>query len=454
MKTPTALYSCSRCGAQTTKWSGRCLECGEWGSLKEDAFQTTESKPTARTTAKPGELHAFTEETSLSAKTSTSGVPSLDLVLGGGLVQGSVSLIAGEPGIGKSTLLAQSALALSKTEKRVIYVTGEESPAQIQRRLKRLTQDVPKDLLFLNNTSAEVIAATIEAELPGLIIIDSIQTLHTSIVSGEAGSVGQVKACAAIITESAKRSHVPVILVGQVTKDGDVAGPRVLEHLVDSVLFLEGDNQHRYRLLRVLKHRFGPTDEVALLTMTERGLEAVEDASQELIRDRPKHISGSTVTCLIEGHRPMLIELQALVSPAGYGTPIRRATGADPARLGMLLAVLARRAGLNALDKDVYANAAGGIEARDPSVDVALAAAIASAVKDIPVESHVGMFGEVGLAGELRPVAMPELRLKEFARMGFTHAIVPKGQTGSPIHGLTVTEASTLKEALQIARII
>jgi len=429
------------------------MECGAWGTLKEDAGEI-ETHGTKRASSKPGDLHSFAEETALHAATSSSGLSSLDLVLGGGVVQGSVTLVAGEPGIGKSTLLAQAAVALGTQGKTVIYVTGEESPSQIQRRLKRLSDTVPKTLLFLDDTDAPTIATTIEANKPALVIIDSIQSLHADQATGEAGSVAQVKACAAIVIEAAKRSHTPVILVGQVTKDGDVAGPRVLEHLVDTVLFLEGDNQHRYRLLRTLKHRFGPTDEVALLAMTERGLEPVADASQELLRDRPTNASGSAVTCLIEGHRAMLIELQALVSPAGYGTPIRRTTGTDPARLGMILAVLARRAGIQAHDKDVYANAAGGIDARDPSVDVALAAAIASAVKDIPLEPRLGLFGEVGLAGELRPVSLPEIRLKEMVRMGFTHVIVPKGQSSHAPSGLTVTEATTLREALQIARIV
>ena len=453
MTKPNILYACSTCGAQNAKWSGRCSECGAWGTLREETGEI-ETRGTKRSSTKSGDLHSFAEETALHAATSSSGLSSLDLVLGGGVVQGSVTLVAGEPGIGKSTLLAQAAIALSAQGKTVIYVTGEESPSQIQRRLKRLADAVPKTLLFLDDTDAPTIAATIGSQKAALVIIDSVQSLRADQATGEAGSVTQVKACAAILTEAAKRSHTPVILVGQVTKDGDVAGPRILEHLVDTVLFLEGDSQHRYRLLRALKHRFGPTDEVALLAMTERGLEPVADASQELLRDRPTNASGSAVTCLIEGHRAMLIELQALVSPAGYGTPIRRATGTDPARLGMLLAVLARRAGIQAHDKDVYANAAGGIDARDPSVDVALAAAIASAVKDIPLEPRLGLFGEVGLAGELRPVSLPELRMKEMARMGFTHVIVPKGQSAHAPSGLTVTEATTLREALQIARIV
>ncbi|MBU0540115.1 DNA repair protein RadA, partial [Patescibacteria group bacterium] len=238
-----------------------------------------------------------------------------------------------------------------------------------------------------------------------------------------------------------------------VTKDGDVAGPRVLEHLVDTVLFLEGDQTHRYRLLRALKHRFGTTDEIALLIMTGNGLEPVEDVSSELLRDRTGGVSGSSVTCLIEGRRSILLEIQALVSPAGYGTPVRRATGIDNARLGMLLAVLARRAGVNALDKDVYVNAAGGIDARDPSVDLAICASIAGALNNTPLDPQTAVFGEVGLGGELRPVSLPELRLKEIARLGFNTAVVPKGQSKASPTGLRAMEASNLQEALKILKL-
>lgn len=449
MPKPSApVYTCDKCDAQSSKWTGRCLECGGWGTLKESAGTEPDEKP--RAAGKPGAVKSFTDETAKQAATQSTELTPLDLVLGGGLVQGAVTLLAGEPGIGKSTLLAQAAIATATKGGRVVYVTGEESPSQVRRRLERLVSTLPPGLLFLDDTNAATTAATIESERPALVIVDSIQAMRLAEMSGEAGSVTQVKASAATISEAAKRTNVPVILVGQVTKDGDIAGPRVLEHLVDTVLFLEGDKDHRYRILRVLKHRFGPTDETALLAMTERGLEQVEDPSSELLRDRAMNTSGSAVTCLIEGQRPMLLELQALVSPAGYGTPIRRATGVDTARLGMLLAVLAKRAGIFALDKDVYANAAGGIDARDPSVDLALCAAIASAVKDIPLDPKTGLFGEVGLAGELRPVSLPELRLKEFARMGFQTIIVPKGQGKQPTGNVVVKEASTLREALAL----
>jgi len=450
---PTLVYVCSKCDAQTPKWSGRCLSCGAWGTLHEENAPTN-SKQTVKTEGVASELQSFAQDVSEQAQTRSTKLSALDAVLGGGLVDGSVTLLAGEPGIGKSTFLAQLSLAMSDREGKLLYITGEESPSQIQRRLHRLVKDIPASMYFLNDTDAPTVAATIEKEKPALTIIDSIQTMSTPDVSGDAGSVSQVRASAALLTQAAKEAHVPLILVGQVTKEGDVAGPRVLEHVVDTVLFLEGDHEHRYRVLRTLKHRFGPTDEVALLAMTERGLQPVEDPSSELLRDRAEGISGSSVTCLIEGRRPMLLEIQALVSPAGYGTPVRRGTGVDTTRLGMLLAVLARRAGVNALDKDVHANAAGGIEAREPSVDLALAIAIASAAKDVPLDPRLGLFGEIGLAGELRPVALPEMRMKELSRMGFVQAIVPKGQSKNAPKGLEVKEVGTLREALQVIRII
>lgn len=454
MARPNVLYACSSCDAQTTKWSGRCLECGAWGSLKEESANVPEEHRPVRGVRKAGVPKSFSEEMTEAARLTSTRVPALDAVLGGGIVAGSVTLLAGEPGIGKSTFLAQAALGLAAAGERILYVTGEESPRQIRRRLERLSTSIPPSLEFLDDADAATVAATIEKERPALTIIDSVQMLRTDAVNGEAGSVTQVKASAATVTEAAKQSHVPVILVGQVTKDGDIAGPRVLEHLVDTVLFLEGDRDHRFRVLRVLKHRFGPTDDVAILAMTERGLEVVEDPSTELLRDRPRGAPGSSVSCLIEGRRAVLIELQSLVSPAGYGTPVRRATGVDPARLGMILAVLARRSGVQAVDKDVYANATGGIDARDPSVDLALAVAIASAVKDVALDPRLAVFGEIGLAGELRPVSLPDLRLKELKRLGFAQAIVPRGQSKQAPPGMDVREAATVREALQMAKIV
>ncbi|MCC7357064.1 DNA repair protein RadA [Candidatus Uhrbacteria bacterium] len=444
----TSIFSCSKCGNQFPKWAGRCESCGAWGTVLEEENQTT-AHETEKNTSKPGKIKLFSDKFHATANTIPTNVHALDFILGGGLVSGSVSLIAGEPGIGKSTLLAQCALAVTKNGKRVMYVTGEESPTQVKRRLERLSPKLPETLFALDETNADIIAATILNQKPDLTIIDSIQTIRTEQANGEAGSVSQIKSSAAIITAAAKSSSCPVILVGQVTKEGDVAGPRILEHLVDTVLFLEGDNAHRYRLLRCLKHRFGPTDEIAVMTMTEHGLETVTDPSEELLRDRLINTSGTAITCLLEGHRCVLIELQALVTSAGYGTPIRRATGIDQARLGILLAVLAKRANIHALDKDVYVNATGGIDARDPSNDLGLALAIMSAVKEKALDPRTGCMGEIGLAGELRPISLPEVRLKEFSRLGFTTVIGPQIKKIQIPKGLTYHGVGTLREAIQ-----
>lgn len=453
MKGP--IHACSKCDAQFSKWSGRCTACGAWGTIGQEPTAAPSKNNNSRQIGTAAETTSFAKpDQNLQAALCPTGFQCLDFTLGGGLVDGSVTLIAGEPGVGKSTLLAQLGLVFAAADKSVLYVTGEESPAQIKRRLERLAKSVPEKFNYLDELEADTIAATIEKDKPRLTIVDSVQSIRLADIAGEPGSVGQVKACAATISSAAKRSHCPVIFVGQVTKEGDVAGPRVLEHLVDTVLYLEGDRMHRYRLLRALKHRFGPTDEVALLAMTEQGLEPVDDVSTELLKDRAMGVAGSTVTAILEGHRPMLLEIQALVSPAGYGTPIRRTTGIDNARLGMLLAVLARRAGLQALDKDVYANAAGGIDARDPSVDLAVATSIASAVKDTPLDPRLMVFGEIGLAGELRPVSLPEQRLKEATRLGFTMALVPRGQGKNAPKGIEIKEATTLREAFQMIHLV
>jgi DNA repair protein RadA/Sms len=465
-KAATATYACSACGAQFVRWTGRCTECGKWSTVVEEAGDGAAAdvaRPVRAMQATPGRTQAFaTLSADTAASKSPSGHAELDRVLGGGFVAGSVLLLGGEPGIGKSTLLAQCALAIAENGKHVVYVTGEESPAQVALRLQRLasvssapedkgmpqpTRPLPSSLSFLDATDAGIIAATIRDAKPHLMIADSIQSLRLTEANGEAGSPTQVKACGAVLTEAAKATGVPLILVGQVTKDGDLAGPRVLEHIVDTVLMLEGDQHHRFRILRAVKHRFGPTDEVAVLSMSEQGLTAVEDPSAELLRDRPARVPGSVVTCLMEGHRPLLIELQALVHHAGYGTPVRRATGFDTSRLGVLIAVLARRANVRVQDRDIYANAAGGLTANEPCADLALCLAIASAVSDIPIDPKIAVCGEVGLGGEIRPIAFPDLRAKEASRHGFTTIVLPKGSKVTPSN-VVVIEAGTLREAI------
>ncbi len=451
MPKPTPIHICSKCDAQFPKWSGRCESCGAWGTIGKEATLPHASGDTvSEIKASPAKPTAFTQLSTLDVRRSTNltGLVAIDTILGNNLVPGSVTLIAGEPGMGKSTILTELALKMAEDGKKIIYVTGEESPSQINLRLKRLSPKTPETLFFMEDTDAETICATLEAEKPDLAIIDSIQSIKTSLATGEAGSINQVKASAAVLTQSAKKTSVPIFLVGQVTKDGDIAGPRVLEHVVDTVLNLEGDRLHRFRILRVIKHRFGSTDETVLLDMTETGLQIVQDPSAVIIENRPTSAPGSAIGCVMEGRRPLLVELQALVSPAGYSTPTRKATGLDGTRLNMLLAVLSRHAGLKVYDKDVYANAAGGFPVRDPASDLALAAAISSAVAGKPLDAKTAYFGEIGLTGELRPVALPELRIKELSRMGFTTIICPVSKNLKLATNVTIIQAKTISEAL------
>lgn len=451
-KTPVPQFICTKCDTQLLKWSGQCPECQAWGSVKE-----LDGAPLAPTTgatkARPGKSHAFKDLGSTGhAQHQATGFSYWDRLLSGGMVPGSVTLLGGEPGIGKSTLLAQLALTLAKQNKTVLYVTGEESPSQVYLRLKRLSPEIPEKLQFLDLTQADAIASTIAGEKPVLTIVDSIQSLRLPEVVGEAGNPTQMKASASVIHEAAKKSQSSVILVGQVTKEGELAGPRLLEHLVDTVLMIEGDRTHAFRIARVIKHRFGSTEESAVLQMTEKGLEEVPDASAALLADRPKNVSGTIVTCLIEGSRPLLVELQALVTPAGYATPSRRSSGIDTNRLNLLLAVLARRCGLGFGDQDVFANAIGGVDADQTSVDLSLVLALASAKQDFIIPPTVAAWGEVGLAGEIRPVGFSSQRLKEAARMGFERVIVPNEKQLPKIPGLEMIACGTVREALEKLR--
>ncbi|HVM90953.1 MAG TPA: DNA repair protein RadA [Verrucomicrobiae bacterium] len=459
MKAPAQVFECSKCGAQSSKWAGRCAECGTWGSISQEAVSAKGISPGRSSQAKSGSPEPFLDlNLGTARQRETTGLAVIDRLLSGGLVPGSVTLLGGEPGIGKSTLLAQLALTLAQAGKQVMYVTGEESPAQVSIRLKRLVNvgaqhavPLPGSLLFLDETDAATVAATIAKESPDLTIVDSIQTMRTADLQGEPGNPNQVKASAATITEVAKRSHASVILVGQVTKDGDLAGPRLLEHLVDTVMMMTGDRTQAFRLLFVTKHRFGSTDETALLSMKEGGLEEVLDPSAALLADRPLGSSGTIVSCLVEGSRAMLVELQALVTSAGYGTPLRRVSGVDLNRTALLLAVLGRRAGVGFGDQDAFVNTVGGIEAKDTSVDLGVCLALASAKLDVVIPPSFVAWGEVGLAGELRAVGRTDARLKEARRMGFDTAIVPfqKDAPAAPA-GLRVIPCKTLREALQV----
>lgn len=441
---PKQIFTCSHCDAQLQKWAGQCQECGKWGTISEDE---TSSVSTAVIPSQSQKSKSFASLSEKGASPKTiKGFGALDRLLGG-LVPGSVTLFGGEPGIGKSTLISQCALEFSK-QSSLLYVTGEESPEQVLLRLHRLSDHLPDQLGFLDEINAGVIAATIEKEKPGCVIIDSIQSIKSDLANGESGSVNQIKSSAALLTEVAKKTGIPVILIGQLTKDGDLAGPKLLEHLVDTVVMMEGDRMQQFRVVRLTKHRFGNTDESLILNMTEKGLEEVLDPSAALLEDRPEGASGTVVTCAIHGGRPILVELQALVNTAGYATPLRRASGLDKNRMSLLVAVLARRAGINLSDHDVFMNAIGGIKVQDPGIDLALCLALASAKKDTILPSDLIAFGEVGLAGELRPVSRIESRIKEAERMGFKTLLLPKQKKMPKASSAKLVACGNLKEAM------
>lgn len=450
MKPPEKIFTCSKCDAQFPKWSGQCASCGAWGTVKEDTGTQEALRPQTRSQAKASPSHSFADLTASQKETYTpTGLPYWDTLLSGGFVPGAITLLGGEPGIGKSTVLAQLALTLAKEKKSVLYVTGEESPTQVGLRLKRLSSIIPETLHFLDSTNADVISATIQKDKPALTIVDSVQTIRVPEVPGEPGNPNQIKASAAIIAEGAKKVHAPVVLVGQVTKDGDLAGPRLLEHLVDTVLMMEGDRYQSLRVIRVLKHRFGSAEETAMLSMTEKGLEEVKDPSALLLSNRPQNAPGSVLTCLIEGSRPLLIEVQALVTSSSYGTPTRRASGIDANRLNLILAVLGKRANIGFGDQDVFVNVVGGIEAGHPSIDLAIALALVSAKKDKPFPQDALALGELGLTGELRPVQNTSARVKEAHRLGLTTVYLPHSEKLPKLAAPKLVAFTNVKEAVQ-----
>lgn len=443
-----SVYACTECGAQSPRWLGRCPQCGAWSTLIEEV----ESAPsraaefvTPAPGARAGKAVALRDVAGGGAPRIPTGISELDRVLGGGLVPGAVVLLGGEPGIGKSTLALQLAASLVTPRicgtgespdtvqgRPVLYVTGEESAEQIRLRAERLPE-MPEDLRVLAETRAEAIAEPWREIQPALVLIDSIQTLQTERIESAAGSVAQVRECAALLATAAKATQTAVVLVGHVTKDGTLAGPRVLEHLVDVVLFFEGDRGHSYRILRAVKNRFGSTLEVGVFSMGESGLEAVENPSELFLAERRTGTPGSCVVPLLEGTRPILLEVQALVAPASYGTARRTAIGFDEGRLALLLAVLARRGNIDALASDVYLNATGGVRITEPAADLGVVLAVASSRLDLPIPADAAAIGEVGLGGEVRRVARLEPRVREAARLGFRRILVPRaGATAMP----------------------
>ncbi|WP_138993838.1 DNA repair protein RadA [Larkinella sp. C7] len=425
-KTKTTFF-CQNCGTQAPKWLGRCPACGEWNTFVEEVI--TKEEPVAgnwrpstatKTTAKPKAIHAINYEEQERTLTPDD---ELNRVLGGGIVPGSLVLIGGEPGIGKSTLLLQIALGLNDT--RVLYVSGEESEQQIKMRAERLPVPV-SDCYIMTETSTQNIFRTVEHFEPEVLIIDSIQTMHSSLVESGAGSVSQVRECTAEFMKYAKESGTPVFLVGHITKDGSLAGPKVLEHMVDTVLTFEGDRHTTYRLLRTTKNRFGSTSELGIYEMQGTGLRQVTNPSEILISQRDEALSGIAIGSMVEGNRPLLIEIQALVSIANYGTPQRSSTGFDNKRLQMLLAVLEKRGGFRLGQQDVFLNVAGGLKVEDPAIDLSVCAAIVSSYEDIAIPSSVAFAAEVGLGGEVRAVHRVESRISEAEKLGFKQIFISK----------------------------
>ncbi|MDO8390474.1 MAG: DNA repair protein RadA [Actinomycetota bacterium] len=438
------VYRCTECASATPKWGGRCAVCEAWNSLVEE----TEGAPVAAPTGPSSPAMPIGQVDAQCSQPHPTGIAELDRVLGGGLVPGSVTLLGGEPGIGKSTLLLQ---LLAKWPQRTLYVSAEESAQQVRLRAERLDAVRP-ELWLLPETSLPHILAAIDAVQPQLVVIDSIQTIADPAVPSAPGSVVQVRGCAHRLVAEAKRRNLPVLMVGHVTKEGGLAGPRVLEHIVDTVLSFEGDRHHSLRLLRATKHRFGPTNELGVFAMEGEGLVGVPDASSLFLTDRRTGVPGSAITPTLEGQRPLLVEVQALTNKVhATGVPPRRsAQGLDGGRLALLLAVLERRARMVMGEFEVFASAVGGVRLTEPGADLALCTALVSALTERPLLPEVVVFGEVGLAGEVRQVAHAERRLAEAARMGFTRAIVPANSPRSTT-GIALTRVGSVAEALVAA---
>ncbi len=442
------VYACTECGGQSVKWQGQCPHCQAWNTLVESVAEpVTSAANRFSLIADTGKLQRLSEVDAREEARMPSGIPEFDRVLGGGLVPGAVILIGGDPGIGKSTLLLQS-LATVGAVRKVIYVTGEESPQQVALRAKRL--GVATDhVQVLPETSLGKIQAAIHSEKPEIAVIDSIQTLYSDALTSAPGSVAQVRECAAQLTRLAKAGGTTIIFVGHVTKEGTLAGPRVLEHMVDTVLYFEGDTQSSFRLIRAFKNRFGAVNELGVFAMTEKGLKGVANPSALFLSQHDGEVAGSCVLVTQEGTRPLLVEVQALVDEAHAPNPRRLSVGLEQNRLALLLAVLHRHSGIACFDHDVFVNAVGGVRISEPAADLAVLMAVVSSLKNKPLPKKLVVFGEVGLAGEVRPVQRGQERLKEAAKLGFTHALIPAAnQPRQPVSGIKVVAVQRIEDAV------
>lgn len=441
-KAKSSVFFCGECGYESTKWLGKCPACGSWNTMLEQ--KKISSVPSINNLTYAHAIPLADVTTTASGRLS-SGIGELDRVLGGGIVPGSVTLLGGDPGIGKSTLLMQTAAELTK-QGTVLYVTGEESASQLKLRAERL--GVGGDMLILAENDLSAIESEVDRVKPAYVMIDSIQTMYSADCSGTNGSISQIREATSLITRMAKRTGAATFIVGHVTKDGAIAGPRILEHMVDTVLYFEGDRQDSFRLLRSVKNRFGSTDEIGVFEMRSTGMAEISDPSTLFITGTD--LPGCAVTCAMEGTRPMMVEVQALLSTSPFSNPRRMAAGLDNNRLVLLLAVLEKKAGLRFYDKDVYTNVVGGIRLDERACDLAVAMCIAGAGADIALPPRTAILGELSLTGEVRPVNRLDKRIQECARLGFSHIVVPNSDTLPKVDGLNYTRVKNIREALCI----
>ena len=446
------LYTCSDCGGTSPKWLGKCPHCNAWNTLIESVAESNSpTKNRFASLAKTAEVTALADIEASDVERTPTGHEELDRVLGGGIVEGGVVLIGGDPGIGKSTLLLQALDSLQRAGHKTLYVTGEESGAQVALRSRRLGLDGSR-VNVLAEIQLEKILSTLQSHQPAIAVIDSIQTVYSEQLTSAPGSVAQVRECAAHLTRAAKATGTAIVLVGHVTKEGALAGPRVLEHMVDTVLYFEGDTHSNFRLIRAIKNRFGAVNEMGVFAMTEKGLKGVSNPSAIFLSQHSEPVPGSCVMVTLEGSRPLLVEIQALVDSGGP-SPRRLSVGLERDRLAMLLAVLHRHAGVACMDQDVFVNAVGGVHIREPAADLAVMLAITSSLRGKALPKGFIAFGEVGLAGEVRPAPRGQERLKEAAKLGFSVAVVPKANAPKkPIEGLTIHAVERVEEAMNVVR--